>query len=129
MSEFREMMEETSTKLMKRFHQPYINRFSHNHQKDAWIRYIQQQAVVDVRLDLTMKQSATFYVPAKKDTPATYDKVYLTEALASINLHQFLELLNYAVYKHAYKRYGKSLSVVSVSQGTQQTSQKVIQKD
>lgn len=129
MNDFRKSMEGSGAALMEQFANPSINQYSNRHQKDAWLRFIQQQAVVDVRADLTMKQSAKFYTPSIGSSPAVESKVSLTEALASVNLHQFQERLNYAVFKHAFKRYGKRLCVVSVLQGRQQSGHKIRQND
>ena len=129
MSDFRKSMEKRGEALIGKFINPTINQYSHRHQKDEWMRFIQQQAIVDVRADLTMKQSANFYTPSVGGSLSQVNRVALTEALASVNLHQFQELLNYAVYKHAFKRYGKRLCVVSVLQGHQQSGHKIRQND
>jgi len=66
---------------------------------------------------LTFKQCREVETPPLYGEIQTIQRVFLTHALAVANISQFCERLNYACYKHAYKRYGKRLHVVSAIEG------------
>lgn len=120
MTDFRATQDAASKKLVNRFSLPVGMPFSYarkNQLKDAWGEFVSNNADVDVRADLTFKQVREVITPPILGRIQTTDKVFLTHALAVANISQFCERLNYACYKHAYKRYGKRLNIVSAIEG------------
>ncbi len=120
MTDFRDMQETQSRNLLKGFSLPLGLPFSYvrkNQHADAWGSYISNRANVDVRADLTFKQGREMETPPLYGHLQTKRLVLLTHALAVANVYQFCERLNYACYKHAYKRYGKRLHIVSAIEG------------
>lgn len=117
---FRAKQEILSKKLVKRFSLPLGLPFSYarnNQLKDAWGEFVSNKADVDVRADLTFKQGRDVQTPPLYGHLQTTERVFLTHALAVANISHFCERLNYACYKHAYKRYGKRISIVSAIEG------------
>lgn len=120
MTDFRAELETSSKKLVKRFSLPMGLPYSYarkNQLTDAWGEFVSNEADVDVRADLTFKQVREVPTPPLYGHLQTTNRVFLTYALAVANIGQFCERLNYACYKHAYKRYGKRLNVVSAIEG------------
>lgn len=92
---------------------------------DAWGSFVAEEVKVDVRCDLTFRKCIEItekpmvgmpHINGKRIPPKTY-KEYITEADAYSNIKTFCERLNYACYKHAYKRYGKRLNCIIVAEG------------
>ena len=120
MTDFREAMDKTSKKLVKRFSLPMGLPFSYankNHLTDAWGEFVSNDANVDVRADLTFRQVREVNTPPILGNIQTTERCFLTYSLAVANIAQFCERINYACYKHAYKRYGKRLDIVSAIEG------------
>ena len=120
MTDFRAAMDKSSKKLVHRFSLPMGLPFSYakkNHLTDAWGEFVSNDANVDVRADLTFKQVREVNTPPIYGHIQTTERCFLTHSLAVGNIAQFCERLNYACYKHAYKRYGKRLDIVSAIEG------------
>ena len=84
---------------------------------NSWGNFVKENVKVDVRCDLTMRKCIESNSNDVFGVPATRYKTYITEAIAYDNIGQFCDRLNYASYKHAYKRYGKRLNIVSAVEG------------
>ena len=80
---------------------------------DTWPRSVCDNAKLHIKCDLTMKHSVMLFCPS----PYAENKMYLNEDLAFANIGQFAERLNYAIYKNAYRRYGKRLDMVCAIEG------------
>ena len=120
MDNFRRTLENKSEEFLAATRTPFLSYcYSRDYQSKRFAAFL-ATSDVDVRADLTLKQTRDCFVPASGHMPSHTQKVTLTEAMATANLNQFLSLLNYACYKHAYKRYGKKVTAISVLQGTQQ---------
>lgn len=120
MNDFRATQDDISQRLLRRFSVPMGLPFSYarkNHLTDAWSEFVSNDADVDVRADLTLKQMREVETPPLYRQMQTTEKVFLTHALVVANISQFCERLNYACYRHAYKRYGKRINVVSAIEG------------
>jgi len=83
---------------------------------DAWSEFVSNKDI-DVRADLTFKQMREIETTPILRCLQTTNRVFLTYALAVVNIAQFCERINYACYKHAYKRYGKRINIVSAIEG------------
>lgn len=79
--------------------------------------FIKSKAICDVICDLTLKQSIDEYSPPVLNASNHRKKIFITEQLASANIIQFANRLNYRVYKNAYKRFNKRLDIVSCIEG------------
>ena len=120
MSEFRQRQKEASKSLLEATQVPFLSYcYTRDYQSKRFADFLSTSGV-DVKADLTLKQTRDCFVPVSGHMPSHTQKVNLTEAMATANLNQFLSLLNYACYKHAYKRYGKKVTAISVLQGVQQ---------
>jgi hypothetical protein len=120
MSGFRKRLERKNEVLLERTRMPFTSYcYTPDYQSRRFATFL-STSDVDVRADLTLKQSKDFSVPVSGSASFSTERIYLTDALATANLNQFMSLLNYACYKHAYKRYGKSVSVIPVLEGQQQ---------
>ena len=78
--------------------------------RHAWVKFAEQKASLDVIADLTLKQAI----------PSSYSnniKHRIDEDIASQNVAEFLDRLNYKVYKKSYKRYDKKLNVITAIEG------------
>ena len=120
MRDFRATQDALSKKLLNRFSLPVGLPFTYarkNQLTDAWGEFVSNDADVDVRADLTFKQMREVETPPLYGQMQTTQRVFLTHALAVANISQFCERLNYACYRHAYKRYGKRINVVSAIEG------------
>jgi len=121
MSKFRQMMERKGKTLENRFSiQPLP--FHHYANKKSlineWKDFIGDgNNNLSVRADLTFKRSRMVSLPSiGRRLP--YSQVFkITEGDAVVNIASFLNRLNYASYRHAYKRYGRRLDVVSCIEG------------
>ena len=114
MNDFRTIQNASSKKLVSRFSIPLDLPFTFarkNQLTDAWGEFVSTNADVDVRADLTFKQMREVETPPLYGQMKTAQRVFLTHALAVVNISQFCERLNYACYRHAYKRYGKRINV------------------
>jgi hypothetical protein len=121
MSEFRELMEDKGKTLVNRFSAqplPYHQYSTKNELVSAWKDYIgNEHNNISVRADLTFKRSRRIYLPSIGGSAETSLVHKITEGDALVNIASFCHRLNYASYKHAYKRYGKRLSVISCIEG------------
>lgn len=112
MNDFRNKMEKQSKKLLTRFSLP-----SPKLVKLAWSKFVNKNADVDIRADLTFKQSKEVYAAPIMGAAGVKKREWLNEDIARINIAQFISRLNYASYKHAFKRYGKKLDMVVSLEG------------
>jgi len=116
MTDFRNKMEMQSKKLLRRFSDRYqlpmdmVAKF-------AWTNFVKKNADVDIRADLTFKQSREVYAAPILGLAGVKKRECLNEDIARINIAQFITRLNYASYKHAFKRYGKKLDMVVSLEG------------
>ena len=120
MTDFRARQDASSKKLLSRFSLPMGMPYTYARKDrlaEAWGEFVSNDADVDVRADLTFKQCREVQSPPVYGSVETTQKVFLTHALAVANISQFCERLNYACYKHAYKRYGKRINIVSALEG------------
>lgn len=83
----------------------------------AWGKFVSHKANVDVRADLTFRQKIVVSSAPVWGAAVVDENVFINEGYAISNITAFLNRLNYACYKHAYKRYGKRLEVVSCIHG------------
>jgi len=83
----------------------------------AWGSFVADNVEVDVKCDLTFRKCIETTSPPVLGRKQITENIYITEALAVVNISFFLERLNYACYKHAYKRYGKRLNVIAYIEG------------
>lgn len=124
MTAFRERMDAEGDKLVNlvnsfslpTYQKPYRRWNKKERLADAWSEFVSNKAL-DIRADLTFKQSRLVVSPPILNRIQTTARVSLTHALAVANISQFCERLNYACYKHAYKRYGKRLNIVAAIEG------------
>ena len=121
MSAFRTEMESKGRTLVNRFSAQPLP-FRHYTAKDkfinSWKDYIgNEHTNISVRADLTFKRSKRVFLPAVGSSPESSIVHKITEGDAVLNIESFCNRLNYASYKHAYKRYGKRLSVISCIEG------------
>lgn len=124
MTTFREKMDAEGDKLVNlvnsfslpTYQKPYRRWSKKERLADAWSEFVSNKAL-DVRADLTFKQVRDVYSAPILGLPQTNNRVSLTYELAMANIAMFCERLNYACYKHAYKRYGKRLEIVSAIEG------------
>jgi hypothetical protein len=121
MSDFRQMMEQNGNALINRFSYQAIP-FHHYTGKisliNEWKDFIgNEHKNISIRADLTFKRSRRIFFPSIGRN-APYSQVRkITEDDAVVNIGSFFNRLNYACYKHAYKRYGKRLAVISCIEG------------
>jgi hypothetical protein len=134
MSDFRQMMERKGKTLENRFSIPPLP-FHHYADKKSlineWKDFIGNgENNLSVRADLTFKRSKMVSLPSIGRRLPYSQVVKITEGDAVVNIASFLNRLNYASYKHAYKRYGRQLSVVScIEGGRKQLREKTPEKD
>lgn len=105
-------MEKRSKRLLTRFSLP-----SPMLVKYAWTDFVKKNANVDIRADLTFKQSKEVYAAPILGAAGVKKREWLDEDYARLNIAQFSSRLNYASYKHAFKRYGKKLDMVVSLEG------------
>lgn len=124
MTNFRNQLDIQSNKLLKRFSvepifsMEYFGDYHRNeYSKEKWSRFVEKNANLDIRADLTFKQSIEEYSAPVLGANQTKRRVPITEDYAYINISQFMNRLNYATYKHAYRRYGKRLEIISAIEG------------
>jgi len=124
MSEFRNRMYNQSKRmreLVSCFSSQPLYPFSYYGMEkfaDAWGSFVKENVDVDVKCDLTFRKCIETTPPPVFGTQQVTTKTYLTEAAAIDNIGQFITRLNYACYKHAYKRYGKRInSIVAIEGG------------
>ena len=79
--------------------------------------YAVKSARLDVKCDLNLKQCIDAYIPPVSCASRYREKIYINEHLASANLLQFSNRLNYRCYKNAFRRYGKRLDMISCIEG------------
>lgn len=121
MSDFRQMMEQKGKTLVNRFSDQALP-FHHYGGKttliNEWKDFIGNgHKNISVRADLTFKRSRNIYLPSI-GRRAAYAAVHkITEDDAVVNIASFCNRLNYASYKHAYKRYGRRLDIISCIEG------------
>ena len=89
---------------------------------DAWGSFVKDEGLVDVRCDLTFRKCKEIvkdgeWIDDVCIRSATRYKTYITDAIAYETIGLLCDRLNYASYKHAYKRYGKKLNCVSTIEG------------
>lgn len=130
MSYFTDTMAEQSKILLSRFSLPLDVGFEYTHQpalKNGWVDdVVMKHPELSVKADLTFRHAINetpapimdgcrgLRVPNKPVKPS---RRFITHGDAIINIAQFVERLNYACYKNAYRRYGKKLSIVSAIEG------------
>jgi len=95
---------------------PYTN-YGRKVYAGSWGSFVRDNVEVDVRCDLTFRKCIETTSAPVWGMPVRRYKTYITEALAYANIGQLCERLNYASYKHAYKRYGKRLNCIAVIEG------------
>ncbi len=144
MSDFRHQLKKQSKKLLKSFSAEPVFSMKHpgdyhrnNRSKEEWCRFVERNANVDVRADLTFKQSIEMALDPLLRERLEFDEEYsalpfpepvletnqvkrwvrITEDAALTNISQFMNRLNYAAYKSAYRRYGKRLEIISGIEG------------
>jgi hypothetical protein len=88
----------------------------------AWGNFVSDNGKVNVRCDLTFRKCVEIVTDGEWIDDVcirtlTRDKTYITDAIAYETIGQLCDRLNYASYKHAYKRYGKKLNYVSTIEG------------
>ena len=89
---------------------------------NSWGSFVSENVQVDVRCDLTFRKcveeiKSAEWIDDVCIRSATRNKTYITDAIAYETIRIFCDRLNYASYKHAYKRYGKRLNCVSAIEG------------
>jgi len=97
-----------SKDLMLRFHRS---------PEFLWGNYIRASTKLDMKCDLSMKQCREIVSPITRTAGCKLDREWISESLASVNLVQFSNRLNYRVYKNAFKRFGKKLCMVCCIEG------------
>jgi hypothetical protein len=109
----------TGRSLINSMHEsPFLSYcYKQDYQAEVFSRFL-SFTDVDVCADLTLKKSRMIFSPLQ---PNRTERVLLTEALASVNLVQFMSFLNYSCFKHAYKRYGKKLTMHCSLEGMQRS--------
>ena len=121
MSDFRQMMEQKGKTLVNRFSNQALP-FHHYGGKTSlineWKDFIGNgHKNISIRADLTFKRSRKIYPPSIGNH-ISYARVHkITEGDAVVNIASFCNRLNYASYKHAYKRYGCRLDIISCIEG------------
>lgn len=121
MTDFRSDMEIRNKTVKRRLQTlPPLNPYSYHGKQmlaDAWGNHVAKNTKVDVRADMTLKQSIEVNSAPVLGAPKTTERIFINEGYAISNITAFLNRLNYACYKHAFKRYGKKLQAVSCIQG------------
>lgn len=123
MSDFRATMKNKDRELKKRLPMPSLpplNPYSYYGRQvlaDAWGRHISKKVNVDIRVDLTFRQAIDVMSAPVLGVKKTQERIFINEGYAILNITAFLNRLNYACFKHAYKRYGKRLEVFSCIHG------------
>lgn len=124
MTDFRNQLELQSKQLLKRFSlEPvfswkYSGDYHRNEcSKEEWSKFVEKNANLDIRADLTFKQSIEEYSAPILGATQTKRRVPITEDIAYMNIAQFMNRLNYASYKNAYRRFGKRLEIISGIEG------------
>ena len=86
---------------------------------NAWGEYVSAvgAGALHIRADLTFQKGMMMHMPASGGRPATRFYQSINEDIARETISTFLTRMNYAAYKHAAKRYGKKLRVVSAVEG------------
>jgi hypothetical protein len=125
MSGFREEMSQRDKHLKNSFSTPADFPFQYSRHNDtntieqnAWINYVAHYGKkLSVRADLTFKSSRKVYLPSIGRNAPFSQILKITESDALLNISAFCDRMNYSAYKHAYKRYGKRLDVLSNIEG------------
>ena len=121
MSDFRNQMERQGNKLVNRFSLPPLPFHYYEGDKsliNAWKDFVgNEHKNISVRADLTFKKSRRIFFPSI-GCHESYSQVHkITEGDAIANITFFCDRINYASYKHAYKRYGKKIDIISCIEG------------
>lgn len=121
MSDFKQMMEQKGNALVNRFSykpQPFHYYGKNISLINQWKDFIGNgHKNISVRADLTFKRSKEIFFPSIGGKEP-YTQVHkITEGDAVFNIESFCNRLNYASYKHSYKRYGRQLDVISCIEG------------
>jgi hypothetical protein len=124
MSAFRNQMERQGNALLSCFSTTPVNplpfhlRPTADPLVNAWKDFIgTEHNNISVRADLTFKRSSKMFLPSVGRTSPYTQISKITEGDAVANITRFYDRLNYACYKHAYKRYGKKLDFISCVEG------------
>ena len=123
MSDFRATMKNKDRELKKQLPMPSLPPLkpysSHGRQVlgNACGRHISKKVNVDIRADLTFRQAIDVMSAPVLGVQKTQERIFINEGYAILNITAFLNRLNYACFKHAYKRYGKRLEVFSCIHG------------
>ena len=130
MSDFTDTMAEQSETLLSRFSLPLDVGFEYTHQpalKNGWVDdIVMKHPELSVKADLTFRQAINETPPPIMGaTPVKPSRRFITHGDAIINIAQFVERLNYACYKNAYRRYGKRLCIVSAIEGGKITKTRI----
>jgi hypothetical protein len=119
---FRDQLQQKSIELIERFSLPLDLGFDYIHQpekKKAWVEdVVLKHPELTIKADLTFRQAINYNLPPiLGERPVNPKRSYITRWDAIGNISQFVERMNYACYKNAYKRYGKRLRIVSAIEG------------
>ena len=117
MKNMKKHLQEKSRKLMSYVRSLSPSSSSHIRLQKSFSQFCKIKASLDVICDLTLKQCIDEYIPPVVNASNTRRKIYITEQLASANVVQFANRLNYRVYKNAYKRFNKKLDMVTCIEG------------
>ena len=89
MDNFRRTLENKSEEFLAATRTPFLSYcYSRDYQSKRFAAFL-ATSDVDVRADLTLKQTRDCFVPASGHMPSHTQKVTLTEAMATANLNQF----------------------------------------
>ena len=85
----------------------------------SWGEYVSKvgAGALHIRADLTFQKGMMMHMPASGGRPPTRFYQSINEDIARDTISTFLTRMNYAAYKHAAKRYGKKLRVVTAVEG------------
>lgn len=89
-------------------------------EKEQFAYWLAYGCDVDFSYGLTLMPKKVFYkkVPKSRYAPEGDIFRHITQDELEKAIKKFLHILNYAIYKQAYKRYGKKLDVVMTIEGS-----------
>jgi len=85
--------------------------------RNAWTEFVIDNTKVHIKADLTFKQSRVVLSPPLLGKKQTEKRTFITESLAYVNVEQFASRLNYRIYKNAFRRFNKRLTMISSLEG------------
>ena len=74
-------------------------------------------ANVHIKADLTFKQSRIAVTPPLWGKEQTEYRTFISESVAYANVEQFASRLNYRIYKNAFRRFNKKLTMIAAVEG------------